>query len=330
MTRKPGQTSPSGRESAAAIEEAAAAWAARAARGPLTDREQAELDAWAAQDPRRAGAYARALAVNAYLDRARALGPGFRPNALPVARALQRRRLLIGGGATAAATLFGAIGYGVVAQSGRIATRKGDIRRAPLSDGSAVTLNTDTVLRATYDRRIRKVVLLRGEALFDVAKDASRPFIVTAGAMRVRAIGTSFLVRTLSAGQVEVVVREGVVEVWRTGQEGRSVRLSAQTKVEAGEAGRLSVRPVTLASLDRALAWREGFIDLDGMTLGAAVAEFARYSGRRIDLDNPALADMKVTGRFSATDPDGFANAAALSLGLKATATADGMRLTPP
>lgn len=315
------------RERSAAIDAAAAAWAARADRGPLSDADQAELETWAAQDPRRAGAYARALAVSAHLDRAQGLGESFSSARHPVARQAQRRRWLISGGALAAASVLGVVGYGAVALKGRVVTRKGDIRRAPLQDGSAVTLNTDTAIRTTFNDTIRRVELLHGEALFDVAKDRARPFVVVAGPVRVRAVGTSFTVRTLADGQVAVVVREGVVEVWRAGDASAPLRLTAATATTVPRAGGLRAQPVEIATLERATAWRQGQIDLDGLTLGQAAAEFARYSDRRIVVDDPAVARLKMTGLFSASDPEGFARAAALSLGLVATPGADGVRL---
>ena len=314
------------RDSSAAIDAAAAAWAARADRGPLSMEDQKALEAWADEDPRRAGAYARALAVNAHADRAQALGEDFAPALHPVAVAAGRRRLLASGGALAAATVLGVAGYQALSFKGRVVTRKGDIRRAPLDDGSAVTLNTDTVIKAAFNGQIRRVDLVRGEALFDVAKDAARPFVVVAGKVRVRAVGTSFTVRAHGDGQVDVLVREGVVEVWR-GQGGAPLRLAAQTATKVDVAGPLRAIRVAASAVDSATAWRQGQIDLDGLTLGEAAAEFARYSDRRIVVDDPAVARLKMAGLFSASDPDGFARAAALSLGLVATPQADGVRL---
>ena len=315
------------RESSADIDAAAAAWAARVDRGPLSDEDQAAIEAWAAQDPRRAGAYAKALAVSAHLDRAAGLGADFAPESHPAAKAADRRRLLATGGMLAAASVVGAVGYGALSLKGRVTTAKGDIRRAPLADGSAVTLNTDTTIRAAFDGTMRRIDLLRGEALFDVAKDPTRPFVVVAGDVRVRAVGTSFTVRTHADGQVGVIVREGVVEVWR-GAEGKPVRLSAEHAVQVASAGVLAPATVGSAAVDRAMAWRQGQIDLDGLTLGQAADEFARYSDRRIVIDDPTVARLKMTGLFSASDPDGFAKAAALSLGLTATPQADGVLLS--
>ncbi len=169
-------------------------------------------------------------------------------------------------------------------------TAKGDIRRAPLADGSAVTLNTDTTIRASFDGRMRRVDLLRGEALFDVAKDPARPFVVVAGDVRVRAVGTSFTVRTHADGEVGVIVREGVVEVWR-GRRASPCGLAAEHAVQVASDGRADARHRSAsAAVDRAMAWRQGQIDLDGLTLGQAATEFARYSDRRVVIDDPAVA----------------------------------------
>ncbi len=315
------------RDSSADIDAAAAAWAARVDRGPLSDEDQSALEAWAGADPRRAGAYAKALAVSVRLDRARGLGTDFAPSRHPVAQAVDRRRLLATGGILAAAAVVGAVGYGANSLRGRVTTAKGDIRRAPLADGSAVTLNTDTAIRSAFSDKIRRVDLLRGEALFDVAKDPARPFVVVAGDVRVRAVGTSFTVRNHADGQVGVIVREGVVEVWR-GSNGNPVRMTAAHAVQVANAGAVHPATVGSAAVERALAWRQGQIDLDGLTLGQAAAEFARYSDRRIVIDDPRVASLKMTGLFSASDPDGFARAAALSLGLTATPHPGGVTLS--
>ncbi|WP_369062073.1 FecR domain-containing protein [Caulobacter sp. 73W] len=312
-------------ESSAEIDAAAAAWAARADRGPLSPKDQADLEAWAAVDPRRAGAYARALAVSVHLDRAQGLGKDFEPRRHPAARALDRRRLILSGGLLAAASVVGIVGFVATDRSARLTTRKGDIRRASLADGSAATLNTDTRLRTAFDDRGRRIFLLQGEALFDVAKDPARPFVVTAGDVRVRAVGTSFTVRRLDDSAVTVVVREGVVEVTRGNEP--PVRLAAAQTVQVAVGAPLAPAAIGGAAVERAMAWRQGMIDLDGLTLGEAAGQFARYSDRRIVIDDPVVARLKVAGLFSASDPEGFARAAALSLGLTAETQADGVRL---
>lgn len=322
-TAAPGGPDP---ETAAEIEAAALAWAARVDRAPLSADDRAELEAWAAADPRRAGAYARARAASAYLDRAAALGTGFRSAGHERAPVIDRRRALAAGGGLLAASLAGAVGLGVLRHRERIVTPRGDVRRVSLPEGSSVTLNTSTALRPDIEGAVRRVELIRGEALFDVAKDPARPFVVAARDLRVRVVGTSFTVRVHEDDRVEVAVREGVVEVHREG-DAQPLRLTAGDVAVAAPAGELRRSSAPLETLERAMAWREGRLDLTGLTLGQAAAEFRRYSGRPIVVDDPAVAALKVAGVYSISDPEGFARAAAIGLGLEAVVEPERIRL---
>lgn len=317
-----------GRESAADIEAAAFAWAARADRGPLSAEDQESLDSWIAADSRRAGAYARALAADAYLDRAAALGPHYQParHAPPV---WTRRHLLAGAGGAIAASLVAAVGLNAAWTRNRIVTPKGDVRRVSLPEGSAITLNTDTVVRQAFVEDERRIDLLRGEALFDVAHDPTRPFRVFADDVRVEAIGTSFTVRRHENGDVEVVVREGLVDVRRVGS-AHGVQLAAATTSRVS--GDAPIRPQALTpdAVDKSLAWREGRLDLTGLTLAEAAAEFARYSDYQIAFETPDVGRLEVSGVYSISDPEGFAKAAALSLGLVARQGPEGATLAAP
>jgi transmembrane sensor len=313
-------------ESSAAIDAAAAAWAARVDRAPLSPEEQGALESWIAGDVRRAGAYARACAINAHFDVARALGPEFVPEKHPAAREQMRRRVLMGGSAIAASALVGVGGYELNSVKDRIVTRKGDIRRVALNDGSAVTLNTDSHVRTGFTARRREVALLRGEALFDVAKDPARPFVVTAGGVEVTAVGTSFTVRRRPDGSVGVVVREGVVEVSQDGK--APLRLSADHAANAAPSQPLRAVGLEIGQAERMSAWSEGLLVLNGLTLAEAAAEYDRYTNLRIHIDDPAIARMQITGVFSISDPESFARSAALSLHLRATSTSDGILLS--
>ncbi|MBC7166370.1 FecR domain-containing protein [Phenylobacterium sp.] len=312
------------RESAAEIEAAAAVWAARVDRGPLAPEEQSALDAWAAADPRRAGAYARAMAANAYFDQAAALGPNLPADAAP---AWTRRRTFAAAGGAIAASLFGVVGANLLWTRGRIATPKGDVRRISLPEGSAVTLNTDTAIRPDFSASERRVELLRGEALFDVAHDPSRPFRVVADGVSVEAIGTSFTVRRHEDGAVEVIVRQGLVDVRRVGA-ASGLRLPAATASRVDSDQPILAKALSPEAVDKAMAWREGRLDLTGKTLAAAAAEFARYSDYEIRFEDPALGRLEVSGVYSISDPEGFARAAALSLGLVAEPGAGGVLIS--
>ena len=251
-------------ETASEIEAAAAAWAAKADRGELAPEEQAALEKWLGAGSRRVGAYARALAVNAYFDRAAALGSGFSPSdfeAPPGARPIfARRKLLFAGAAAMAASVAGIAGYGLVSAQNAIVTAKGDMRRVTLAEGSAITLNTDSRVEPRLEERLRQVRLLKGEALFDVSRDRTRPFVVEAGDVRVRVLGTRFSVRRFDDGSVEVGVLDGVVEVGIMGGL-QSKRLIAGQRSRVLPRGEFRTENLPQAALERAVGWRHGILD---------------------------------------------------------------------
>lgn len=311
------------RETAADIERAASCWAAKLDAEALTPDEAAALDAWSRADPRRAGALARAMAVSSHFDRAAGLGHDYMPASAPPR--LDRRTLFTLGGGALAASVAATMGLGLWRRGRDVVTLKGDVRRIALAEGSAITLNTATTVRPALDDRLRRIDLLRGEALFDVARDPERPFVVHAAGVQVQAIGTSFTVRLHDDDRVEVAVTEGVVEVRRPGE--RPLRLEAERRALVAPVGPVQVAEASGDELDRANAWRNGRLDLSGLTLGEAAAAFARYSDRSILIEDPAVAQLQVAGVFSTSDPEGFARAAALSLGLSLRSTPEGTRL---
>jgi transmembrane sensor len=310
------------------IDTRAAMWAASVDRGELSAAEKAALEAWLAQDRRHLGAYARARAVFAHFDRARALGTSFDFREFRAHRPAIRRANLLWAAAAMVAGIALFVGITVLRGTGAISTAQGEVRIVPLVDGSAVTLNTKSKLAVEYSKAERHVELLAGEALFNVTKDHARPFIVHAGNTRVRAVGTSFSVRKISEDNVKVLVREGVVEVTEgEGAHVATIRVSAASELLAQPQATGSVVAVPPAQVDRELAWQEGMISLDGRTLREAAMEFARYSPTQIIIDDPDLADRTVTGLFSANNPVGFAHAVASSMGLTVSIEANTIRL---
>jgi transmembrane sensor len=331
-------------ETAKQIDLAAAAWAARLDRGALSEAEEQALDAWLSVDPRRAGAFAKARAVALYSDRARALGNQFDPEkfappaaepAPPPRASLSRRNLLWGGSAAAAVVLTAGLTFATRGET--FTTKRGEVRIVPLSDGSVVSLNTESRIRVHFGASERTIHLDDGEALFDVAKDKLRPFIVHAGETVVRAVGTSFTVRKFADAQVQVLVREGVVDIHRGAAAVQPVRLGANMRatseapaaVQTGTAQVVKVSAVAVqpADVDRALAWREGRIAFEGETLGQAVIELQRYSDTRIVIDDPTIANEEITGLFQANNAVGFAQTVATSFGLHAEVREKQVRL---
>ena len=311
------------------IDAEAADWAARIDRAPLSPDEDARFQAWLDSDVRRPGAYARMRALALSTERARALGADFDP-AVFVSHRPARRTVLRAGGAIAAALLLGVTAtWQILRQQGRFTTAKGESRSIALKDGSVVTLNTASEIRIDFTDRLRGVDLVHGEALFDVAKDKARPFMVTAGDTRVQAVGTSFTVRRLDSLPVQVLVREGIVEVSRAADGAAPVRLSANAMAEAApDAVAIAIHAVPAAQVHRLMAWQSGQIAFEGETLAQAATEFSRYSDTRIVIDDPALAREEIAGLFKATDPVGFARTVAISLNARANVGEGEVRLT--
>lgn len=312
------------------IEEQAIRWAVRLDRegtaGAAEESgrgaaEEPALDAWLASDPRCPGALLRAQAALSYLDRGRALS-GVVPR--PERPSLWTRRGVLMGGASvgALAGTVGAISIGLL-HARRYTTELGEVRRVPFADGSVATLNTESELEVALEDHVRQVSLGRGEAWFQVTPDAKRPFVVRAGRVRVRAVGTAFSVRRLEAG-ADVLVSEGVVEAWVEGAEQHRTALAAGSRATVTESGVRALEEPPSA-IERTLAWRDGEIALEGETLEAAVAEFNRYNARKLVIADPLLGQERLVGQFRTTEPEAFARAVRSTLGAQVLESNDAL-----
>lgn len=173
---------------------------------------------------------------------------------------------------------------------------------------------------------LREVTLTRGEAWFKVAHDKARPFIVSAGRIRVRAVGTAFSVRRHDDG-ADVQVTEGVVETWTAGEEDRKVQVAAGSKAFVAEYEPPKTSEAS-ADIERSLAWRAGQIVLEGETLDQAVAQFNRYNAKKLVISDSDLAAEKLVGQFRATEPDTFADAVVTTLGATIKENGDTIELS--
>jgi transmembrane sensor len=302
----------------------AAYWAARMDAGALPAEDQAIFEQWLGADTRHFGAYAQACALLTPIKKPL-------PMRLVEPAGTPRRHFLIGGGIAAALlAVVGARNYSKwFFGEDRYRTQIGEMKVIPLSDGSVVTLNTNSEIAVMYTRAQRLIELVHGEALFDVAKNKHRPFIVQTGTALVRAVGTSFSVKVLPDQPVQVLVREGIVEVKRPGVPVAPVVLVAMNnRAIAPQDAPITAKSVETSEVGRELAWRVGRLAFHGETLTQAAAEFARYSDARIEIDDPEIASQKVTGLFVSTDPVGFANAIAISFDLHTDITDGRIRIT--
>lgn len=191
-------------------------------------------------------------------------------------------------------------------------TNVGQRATVTLADGSVVELNTDSLVEVRYGDGERDIRLLRGQALFRVAKDEARPFVVEAADQRITALGTEFDVR-YRHGEVRVTLVEGRVTVTRDQPEQARTQQAVQMR-ELAPGQQLVARvdqPVRVAqaNVEQAVSWSTGRLIFNDEPLGEVVEEINRYSTRKILLEDPSLAGLRVSGVFQAGSMHGFVTA---------------------
>lgn len=208
----------------------------------------------------------------------------------------------------------------------RYHTGIGETFSAVLSDGSTVTLNTNTALEITLTQAQRTLRLNEGEAYFEVAKDPNRPFTVHSGDHHVQAVGTAFSVRLAPDHTTQVTVTEGKVALG-FGIDATSTPPSAYAS--AGQHAEMtnsafSVAPSDAKATHKALAWRDGRIVFSGEPLATALQEFARYNPTPIVIKSPSLSQLPIGGYFHVNNAHALAQALAEEFDLKVIHTANG------
>lgn len=293
----------------------AAAWFTRLSRRAVSTEDLRKFRAWRSRPENRA-AYERVEAAwrgagglagdPEILDLRERVGR----RTAPRVRAQRRRIAWSAGAALAGLALVVLV---VLTRPPSYESDVGEQRIVRLADGSTLRLNTDSRVVVRIGREARRVRLERGEALFEVAHDADRPFTVEAGRTSVRALGTVFDVRRRD-GTVDVVLLQGSVEV--RGPAGPPLRLRPNEKAVAP-----ADAPPSAARIDarQATSWTERRLTFAHTPLAAAVAEVNRYSKARVELAAPDLAAAPVSGVFETGDAEAFAAAAASVFDLSIT-----------
>lgn len=198
------------------------------------------------------------------------------------------------------------------------ATGIGEQRVLQLADGSTVRLDTASRVRVKLSAGERRIVLEEGQALFTVAHDRNRPFVVSAGETEVTAVGTVFDVRR-SATDVRVTLLSGAVDVVRAaGTEPARISPGQQARVSAE---RVTTRPVDTRT---ATSWASGRLVFEDTPLATAVAEVNRYLEDPVVLEGSDLGAAPINGVFRTGDRDAFASATAEGLGLSMRRGPDG------
>lgn len=308
-------------------EAAASRFIARKETGPWSEQEQQALEQWLEESTLHRVAYYRLNAAWQEAGRLKVLPAQDHRAQLAILPARKPRprgfRLSFAAAAGVVLALAAVLGllYASVFSVERHRTGVGGLEAVQMADGSRVMLNTDSEIKIQMGTHERRIVLSRGEAFFDVAKDPSRPFVVSVGERRVVAVGTQFAVRR-DNGALRVSVTEGVVRMEQ--EAAKSVLLPAGTlaRVEAGE---VRVREQPVARIEQDLTWRSGVLTFNRTPLAQAVEEINRYNTRQIVIRDPGAAAIQVGGTFVATKLDSFLSL--LESGFPLRVTQEGSRI---
>jgi transmembrane sensor len=317
---------------------AAAAWFARLQGGDVTLHERRDFQRWLNADARHADAWNAVGATwhgLSSLEDDPALA-ALRADALSLdesrPRLVSRRNLGLAAASLVAFAGVAAFGWRRFAggedatpipDEPVFTTAVGERSTFRLADNSVVTLSTDSAVRVNHWDRERRLTLLRGQAYFQVAKDKTRPFVVAAGDKSVTAVGTAFDVR-LEPGRLSVTLVEGRVRIAGASPKGpRQVEMSAGSRFVAADRAPWMINTVDTA---KEAAWLQGRLVFDGEPLSAVIAEMNRFSERKLNVSDPALAATPVSGVFKTGQVDAFV-AALRTYGLVEVARSDARRI---
>ncbi|TRX73699.1 FecR family protein [Pseudomonas mangiferae] len=302
------------------LAEEALAWLVRLQDEAASAADRAAFAAWLETSADHRAAWQRAQRLWRRLDDlAPHLAPP--PSAQPVRRTRRRRSLL-----AAAACLLLALGVGSMLRTGVLADYRsgvGEHRHLTLADGSRIELGSDSALSVDFSADRRRIHLYRGEAYFEVSPDPARPFVVDAGPLRGRALGTAFAVRR-DGDQASLTVTEHQVAV-EAGAAHDTLGRGQQVRYD--DAGLHPAEPVDLR---RALAWRRDRLVFVEAPLVDVLAELQRYRHGRILVTDPALARQPVTAVFRTDDPDAALRTIARVLPVRLTRATDWLVLVRP
>lgn len=326
--------SPLAGEGTDAIRDAAAGWCARRDRGLKPD-EAAAYEAWLRADARHSAAVREidrvwtALAVLRSLPRSEVPDPDLlkREPAKRSAAVVLRWVPWLAVAAAAAIAVLLWLPRGVAEVPQAYVTAVGAHDRLALADGSVIELNTDTSVEVNFSGRERRVRLVRGEALFSVAKDESRPFVVSDDRVQVRAVGTAFDVRR-RAEALEVWVTEGKVAIapveGGSGQALASAGEKADVPLEKDGRFEPVVRKVPADAVARALAWKDGRLEFEETPLREVLAEFSRYHRVTYRAADDATGAILVGGSFPLDKPEALLRVLESNFGVAAVSRPEG------
>jgi len=292
------------------VTEEAARWIARMDQGALTEEDCLAFAGWLNADARHRAEMLEMADMWSDMDQLTEL---FQPR--PVSENKYRSFLKPPAFATAFAfMLIAFIGVSIFSDMAptstnlTFATQVGAYENTDLADGSTIELNTATKIETHFDNRRREVALLAGEALFTVAKDVDRPFVVIASNFQVEAVGTRFNVQ-LHNDQIEVIVTEGTVKISPTDGSAGAVFANAGEITNITSGGITLIGDISSSEQLRLLSWRDGILNYGGETLAEVVADFGRYNDLEIIITDADARNIRVGGYFNKNDVAAFLEA---------------------
>lgn len=212
-----------------------------------------------------------------------------------------------------AATIFITVGAAIalmvaVYRSPIYTTQTGEQRSISLEDGSSVQLNARSLIHVRYTDELRTIELLRGQALFRVAKNAKRPFIVIAGDTRVRAVGTEFDVYKKNGNTVVTVIEGRVAVIPDKAELEHALHRPGDAEIKVAAGQQLTVSPIAApipeaADVASATAWTQRRLIFSGTPLAQVAEEFNRYNARQIVIDSAELGSLRISGAYASTEP---------------------------
>ncbi|WP_349742834.1 FecR family protein [Roseateles cavernae] len=316
------------------IEARAADWIAERDRqnGHLPPERQAELDAWLSAATAHRVAFLRLDQAWQRADRLRALqgaAPAFAPPPAPRGWAWAARpplRHAAAGLSLATLALVLGLNFGKPAPTQNYATERGQRESVTLTDGSKLTLNTATQLRTEVTPQARQVWLERGEAFFDIAHDAKRPFVVHAGKQTVTVLGTKFSLYR-DGDKLRVAVLEGRVQV-QAEQNRPAVLTRADTAL--ADAGNLLLTKLSPQQLTASLGWLQGKLVFNEVSLAEAARQFNRYGRKQLVIKDDAASRIVIGGVFDAANVEAFARLLHAGFGLQVQVQNEEIQISSP
>lgn len=284
-----------------ALAEEVAAWFLRMQESDCSEEDRRAFEAWLAQSATHRAEYEQYQALWQSLDQ---LG------SVPKRASRKKAGAVVSIVAALAVTLGAAQWYLSLGET--ISTATGERRHVVLSDGTAVDLNTDSKIRVKMTEGLRRVTLVQGEVLLDVARN-TRPFEVQAGEGVLRDIGTKFNV-IRDAAKTNVAVLEGEVRV--SMGNATTVNLHGGQQVDYAAHDLSAVSQVNPADVT---AWLGGRLIFRDTPLQEVVKQINRYHSRPVELADAKLGSLKVSGEFNSNDRDGLLEALKMLLSLIST-----------